>query len=66
MWPSCRFVDGGVLTSAEGPFATSAASLVKNSVELVTDADQLLKDLLSYRLEVRGSRAWLSGDEAHA
>jgi hypothetical protein len=46
-------MDAGVLTTAGSPFATSAAELVKNSLELVTDADQLLRDLMSYRLEVR-------------
>jgi hypothetical protein len=59
--PARRFVDAAVLTSSGSAFCASAAALVKGSVELLPDADKLLRDLLAYRLEVGagGRRAWV-------
>lgn len=45
----------GLLARAESPFVAAAARLLKNSLELVTDAEPQLRELLDYPLDASAS-----------
>ncbi|GJN18841.1 hypothetical protein PR202_gb06044 [Eleusine coracana subsp. coracana] len=54
-----RWKDKGILQECESGFAKEAAKLLKDGIDLITDADAALSNLLSYPLH-----ATLSSDEA--
>ncbi|BAF07628.1 glutamate--tRNA ligase, chloroplastic/mitochondrial [Oryza sativa Japonica Group] len=54
-----RWKDTGILQESESGFAKEAAELLKDGIDLITDADAALSNLLSYPLH-----ATLSSDEA--
>ncbi|CAN6454159.1 unnamed protein product [Victoria cruziana] len=45
-----RWRTAGLLSQSEGEFVEDAATLLKDGIDLVTDADKVLADLLSYPL----------------
>ncbi|XP_023554438.1 glutamate--tRNA ligase, chloroplastic/mitochondrial [Cucurbita pepo subsp. pepo] len=45
-----RWKSTGVLTESEGPFIEESVQLLKDAIDLVTDADKALSNLLSYPL----------------
>ncbi|KAG7011831.1 Glutamate--tRNA ligase, chloroplastic/mitochondrial [Cucurbita argyrosperma subsp. argyrosperma] len=45
-----RWKSTGVLTESEGPFIEESVHLLKDAIDLVTDADKALSNLLSYPL----------------
>ncbi|XXG74487.1 hypothetical protein AAC387_Pa07g3194 [Persea americana] len=45
-----RWKSAGILTESDGEFIKEAAELLKDGIDLVTDADQRLSNLLSYPL----------------
>ncbi|KAK9102287.1 hypothetical protein Sjap_019541 [Stephania japonica] len=47
-----RWKTVGILTQAEGAFVQEAVELLKDGIDLITDADQALTNLLSYPLDV--------------
>ncbi|GJM90049.1 hypothetical protein PR202_ga06289 [Eleusine coracana subsp. coracana] len=54
-----RWKDTGILQGCESGFAKEAAELLKDGIDLITDADAALSNLLSYPLH-----ATISSDEA--
>ena len=46
-----RWVATGLMSKAASPFVSSVIAVIKNSLEIVTDADKEIADLLSYPLE---------------
>jgi glutamyl-tRNA synthetase len=46
-----RWVEAGMLTKNASPFVSAVVGVVRNSLELVHDADNELRDLLGYPLE---------------
>ncbi|KAJ8769031.1 hypothetical protein K2173_024027 [Erythroxylum novogranatense] len=46
-----RWKSSGVLTKSEGPFVTEAVQLLKDAIDLITDSDVALSNLLSYPLQ---------------
>ncbi|WCJ32856.1 Glutamate--tRNA ligase [Euphorbia peplus] len=45
-----RWKNTGILVDSEGPFVEEAIDLLKDGIELVTDSDKVLPNLLSYPL----------------
>ncbi|CAM8935558.1 unnamed protein product [Rhodiola kirilowii] len=45
-----RWVTAGILTVSKGPFVEEAVQLLKDGIDLITDADKALLNLLSYPL----------------
>ncbi|KAK2665758.1 hypothetical protein Ddye_004332 [Dipteronia dyeriana] len=45
-----RWKGTGILTESDGPFVDEAIQLLKDGIELVTDSDKVLSNLLSYPL----------------
>ncbi|CAM8941879.1 unnamed protein product [Rhodiola kirilowii] len=45
-----RWVTAGILTVSEGPFVEEAVQLLKDGIDLITDADKAISNLLSYPL----------------
>ncbi|XP_038888402.1 glutamate--tRNA ligase, chloroplastic/mitochondrial [Benincasa hispida] len=45
-----RWKSTGILTESEGPFIEESVQLLKDAIDLVTDADKALSNLLSYPL----------------
>ncbi|KAH8497721.1 hypothetical protein H0E87_016850 [Populus deltoides] len=45
-----RWKSSGILVESEGPFIEEAVLLLKDGIELVTDSDKVLSNLLSYPL----------------
>lgn len=45
-----RWKSSGILAESEGPFIEEAVLLLKDGIELVTDSDKVLSNLLSYPL----------------
>ncbi|KAI4351477.1 hypothetical protein L6164_005843 [Bauhinia variegata] len=54
-----RWKTSAILTVSEGPFVDEAIQLLKDGIDLITDADKALRNLLSYPL-----RSTLQSDEA--
>ncbi|CAN0879681.1 Glutamate--tRNA ligase, chloroplastic/mitochondrial [Linum grandiflorum] len=46
-----RWKDTGILTESQGPFIEEALELLKDGIDLVTDADKVMLNLLSYPLQ---------------
>ncbi|XP_022969046.1 glutamate--tRNA ligase, chloroplastic/mitochondrial [Cucurbita maxima] len=45
-----RWKSTGILTESEGPFIEESVQLLKDAIDLITDADKALSNLLSYPL----------------
>ncbi|MFX6572309.1 hypothetical protein ABTG52_04840, partial [Acinetobacter baumannii] len=46
-----RWKSTGILTESEGPFVEEAVQLLKDGIDVVTDADKVLSNLLSYPIQ---------------
>lgn len=48
---SSVWIKSGLLAKEDSPFVHAAVTMLKNSLELVVDADQQLREVLDYPLE---------------
>ncbi|KAI4366984.1 hypothetical protein MLD38_022774 [Melastoma candidum] len=46
-----RWKNAGIIKESEGPFVNEAVQLLKDGIDLITDADKVLSNLLAYPLQ---------------